>query len=254
MSELDLLETRLTAALDRIKSGLDARANAGIDPAVLLDRDGRIATLEAELAQARTAPAGDLDRLSEMEEQVATLRSQLADAGDGGAQIAALEAKLAAQAKELKAAQAAVIERDDRIAEMASHDSADADEPKVDIAALQAELDKERAANAELGKRVDALGKNVASQTGASKRREDQRKAQMDDLDQKLQRLQQVNADLRDINGQLRVALADGTADAELINRAMEAELDALRASRAAEAAEVATIVAELKPIVEEAL
>jgi hypothetical protein len=41
--------------------------------------------------------------------------------------------------------------------------------------------------------------------------------------------------------------------DAAMINRVLQAELDALRALRAAEAAEVATILSELKPLIEEA-
>ena len=67
------------------------------------------------------------------------------------------------------------------------------------------------------------------------------------------EKLREENAVLRDVSENLRKAAEADGIDATMINRAMQAELDALRALRAAEAAEVATILAELKPLIEEA-
>jgi uncharacterized protein (DUF885 family) len=73
------------------------------------------------------------------------------------------------------------------------------------------------------------------------------------DLETALDRLRQANEALRDNNAALRAALADGVADADMINDALQAELEALSAQQAADAAEVEAILTELKPIVQEA-
>jgi uncharacterized protein YhaN len=70
-------------------------------------------------------------------------------------------------------------------------------------------------------------------------------------MDRELQRLRQVNAELRDINGQLREALTESVSEPHLVNKAMLAELEALRATRSADAAEMDAILEELTPIIE---
>ena len=67
------------------------------------------------------------------------------------------------------------------------------------------------------------------------------------------ERLRQANEALRENNALLRSALAEGVADAALINEAMQAELEALSAQQSADAAEVEAILTELRPIVQEA-
>ena len=74
----------------------------------------------------------------------------------------------------------------------------------------------------------------------------------MIEMDKELQRLQQINAELRAVASEMRLALAEGVAEPELVNKATMAEIDALNASRAADRAEVAAVLAELKPLVEE--
>jgi chromosome segregation ATPase len=123
----------------------------------------------------------------------------------------------------------------------------------ADPVALAAALEDERVVTAQLEQRVRTL-----------KERQDQRLAALDGqimaqrdqiaaLDAELQRLRQANADLRDVAGQMRSALSEAVAEPELVNRAMLAEIEALRATRAADMAEVNAVLAELKPLVEEA-
>ena len=73
------------------------------------------------------------------------------------------------------------------------------------------------------------------------------------DLETALDQLRQANEALRENNAALRAALAEGVADAGMINEAMRAELESLSAQQAADAAEVEAILTELKPIVQEA-
>ncbi len=103
-----------------------------------------------------------------------------------------------------------------------------------DLAALRAELDKE----AEL----DALRGELAVQADALRK-----------LDKDLQRLRTANEQLRDSNAALREANKSGVGEPELINQAMQAELEGLRATRATDAAEIGAVLARLEPILAQA-
>ncbi len=122
-----------------------------------------------------------------------------------------------------------------------------------DAAALQTQLDEERTANAQLVERVKVLKDRQDTKIAELEARVSAQSAQMATLDGELQRLRASQADLRDMNAQLRSVAAEGAADPELINRALIAEIDALNAQRSADAAEVDAILAELKPLIEEA-
>lgn len=112
--------------------------------------------------------------------------------------------------------------------------------------AVQEQLDEERVVTAQLQERLarikarheeqlEQMGKDLTAQTDAMAR-----------LDMDLQRLRQANDKLRESNAALRAANAEGLADADLINSAMLAELDALRASQAADAAERIGVLSRL--------
>ena len=118
---------------------------------------------------------------------------------------------------------------------------------------LQAQLDEERTANAQLEARVEALSARQAGRLAELERKVEDQRGQIAALDRELSSLRESNADLREVNAQLRSTAADGVASPELINRAMMAELDALQAQRQAEAAEVDAILSELKPLLKEA-
>lgn len=126
------------------------------------------------------------------------------------------------------------------------------DPTQTEIDSLRTRLDEERTVNAQLEERVRAL-----------KERQDGRVAQLEaevadgrqrlaSADNALQALRQTNAELRDTAAQLREALTRGVAEPQLINRAMLAELEALRAARAVDLAEVNAVIAELRPLLGE--
>ncbi|MBQ2262233.1 MAG: hypothetical protein II336_12780 [Loktanella sp.] len=108
--------------------------------------------------------------------------------------------------------------------------------------ALQEERAQTKTLKAQLAQlqRGDAEDRVVAQQ------------AELQALDVHLQRLRASNEQLRDMNAKLRGALTIGL-EPELLNEAMQAEIDALQALRAADVAEVNAILAELTPLIEEA-
>lgn len=120
-----------------------------------------------------------------------------------------------------------------------------------DADALNAQLTEERTANAQLEERVKALKERQDTRIAELEARVEAQKMQVASLDAELQGLRTSNADMREMNAQLRDALAKGVAEPELVNRAMMAEVDALKAQRNADAGEVDAILAELKPLVE---
>ncbi len=117
---------------------------------------------------------------------------------------------------------------------------------------LGAQLDEERAANAQLEERVKALKARQDSMINDLEEQVASFKSQVTSLEAEMQRLRASNADLRDIGAQLRAAASDGAANPELINRAMMAEVEALTAQRASEAAEVDAVLQALKPLMSE--
>lgn len=118
---------------------------------------------------------------------------------------------------------------------------------------LRARLDEERTVNAQLEERIRALKERHAAEIEALSSNNSGAEERHAALELALDQLRQANAALRENNAALRAALADGIADADMINDAMQAELDALSAQQAADAAEVEAILVELKPIVQEA-
>ena len=131
--------------------------------------------------------------------------------------------------------------------------SADSGGNRDDSAALQAQLDEERTVNAQLEERIRALKDRHAAEIAALASTNSGAEVRHAELEQALDKLRQANEALRENNALLRSALAEGVADAALINEAMQAELEALSAQQSADAAEVEAILTELRPIVQEA-
>ena len=121
------------------------------------------------------------------------------------------------------------------------------------VAQLEAELAAQKDVNAQLEERVKVLKSRQDTVIAELNSGSERAKEQLQSFEADLEKLREENAALRDVSENLRKAAEADGIDAAMINRAMQAELDALRALRAAEAAEVATILAELKPLIEEA-
>jgi chromosome segregation ATPase len=122
---------------------------------------------------------------------------------------------------------------------------------ETQVSELKNKLDEEQTANAQLEERVKLLKERQDGKLAELESNVDAGRARSSRMDRELQRLRQVNAELRDINGQLRGALSEGVSEPHLVNKAMLAELEALRATRAADAAEMDAILEELTPIIE---
>lgn len=114
----------------------------------------------------------------------------------------------------------------------------DADE----LAELQGQLEEEKLASAQLEERNKKMReKYEEAREALDSQLEGQREA-IAKLDMEMQRLRAANDQLRTSNAALREANEKGVGDAHLINKAMLAELEALRAARAVDKAEVAAI------------
>ena len=137
------------------------------------------------------------------------------------------------------------------------------DKGDTELEGLRQQLEDEQLANAQLEERVKKLSartreaEEAARAAGAAQSTEaadrataQQERAQaMTQLDGELQSLRKANQQLRDNNTALRAANSEGVAEPHLINKAMMAELDGLRAARAADRAEMDVLLTELGQI-----
>lgn len=130
------------------------------------------------------------------------------------------------------------------------------------MAELQRQLDEERQANAQLEERLRTLKakheqevqalRAQAGKPGQVERLRAELTAQADAmarLDMDVQRVRLANSQLRDSSAALRKANEEGVGEPHLINKAMLAELEGLRAARATDAAEISALLARLEPL-----
>lgn len=134
--------------------------------------------------------------------------------------------------------------------------AADTDAPSAaqaeQIAHLQAALDAERAARAAADAALDDLqspGPAAADAVAAAEIGRLTRQLDAQGLDN--QRLRSSVAQLREELRRLRDAAEQAMADAPLVNRALQAELESLRAVRASETTEMADILAVLGRVID---
>jgi chromosome segregation ATPase len=167
-------------------------------------------------------------------------------------QIEELQSRITAAMERIGAGATALSEKSDNAAGV---DQAEQDR-------LTALLDEEKLANAQLEERIVTLKSNhsdeltvLRAELDTSAELENLRTEQatqsetMARLDMDVQRLRQANDQLRDSNAALREANEQGVSEPNLINKAMLAELEALRASRATDVAEVSAVLAKLGPL-----
>lgn len=125
---------------------------------------------------------------------------------------------------------------------------ADTTAADLEVARLRAALEGERAANAQLAERLRALKERGGGAGTEADRRIEAMTRQLDVQGLEMQRLRKATIQLREQLRAMREAAAQGVADPHLINKAMLAELEGMRAARASEAAELEEILAELAP------
>ena len=161
-------------------------------------------------------------------------------------ELSQLETRISAALDRIKQGLDDVQAVPERVTEAPAPDSA----TEVQVAELQGQLDEEKTANAQLEERVKLLKERQDGKLAELESNVDAGRARSARMDRELQRLRQVNAELRDINSRLRDAVSANVSDPHLVNKAMLAELEALRATRAADAAEMDAILEELTPII----
>jgi hypothetical protein len=117
---------------------------------------------------------------------------------------------------------------------------------------LQMALDEERMLSAQLNERLRAVKEKETETQSLASAKLDQMSVQLDAQGAELKRMRNTNVQLREVLHILREAAAQGLSDPHLVNRAMLAELEALRATRLTEVAQMDEILAELAPLIEE--
>lgn len=127
--------------------------------------------------------------------------------------------------------------------------TADPDE----VAGLKQALEDEKLVTAQLEERIKKLHVRQEDETAAIRAELETTRTAMAQLDGELQRLRKASDQLRDTVAKLREANAEGVAEPHLINKAMLAELEILRAARAADVAEADAIMATIAPLLAEA-
>lgn len=128
-----------------------------------------------------------------------------------------------------------------------------AQRPKGSDADLSAQLEAERTANAQLEARVAAIKERQETRIAGLEAEVAALQAALLSRDEELQTMRAVTQALRDSNTSLREANAAGLADAGLVDQALKAEIDALRAAASGTRAEIDDIIGALEPLLKEA-
>ncbi|WP_415183960.1 hypothetical protein [Phaeovulum sp.] len=114
---------------------------------------------------------------------------------------------------------------------------------------LRDALEAERDANAQLSERVRAIREKQETTLASLERKLAAATKGLDEANHELVRIKHANTELAAVNRDLTDAARDGLADPELINRAMQVELESLRAGRDAEIAELDGLLGALEPL-----
>ncbi|MEM8591595.1 MAG: hypothetical protein AAGF13_03625 [Pseudomonadota bacterium] len=120
-----------------------------------------------------------------------------------------------------------------------------------EVAKLREELEEERTANAQLQQRVRQIRRKQEERVGELEEQLKEVETRNQAFQKEAAKAKRASEGMRQAMQDLQSASEQGAADAHLINRAMMAELEALRAERAADAREIADIVKALEPLVE---
>lgn len=121
---------------------------------------------------------------------------------------------------------------------------------EVEIARLSQLLESARADKAALEARVEQAGARQAETLVTLQERSAGLAAQVEAQSADLQKLRQVNIQLREALRGLRGALSAGVADAQLINEALLAEVEEMRAARQVETNEIDALLRAVEPLV----
>lgn len=165
--------------------------------------------------------------------------------------ISELEGRITAALDRI--ARAAESARSTGAAQAGGAQSAGAQADAASEIALREALEAERNANAQLTERVRAIKERQENMVAQIERKLARATGQLDVQGLELRRMKRANAQLAEANRRLVEAgqQSDG-ADGATIGKALQAELESLRAERRAEMAEMDEIMGELRPLIEE--
>ncbi|MCB4454051.1 colicin transporter [Leisingera sp. McT4-56] len=265
MNQIEELQGRIQAALERISAGTAALQEARAADKARAEDAAAEAAKAAESAAAGAANAELEQALDEertanaqLEERVKVLHARLKEAESSAPAGTASDEDVAAMQAELellrneagdpaeKQALRAEVARLKGELEVAANNAANAREALEDqLAEAQAANDtlKAQLAAADSG---DGAGSPGMQDTAAELARQNDALVQ---LDAELQELRMANEELRASNTALREANAQSLGDAGLINASMEAEIQGLRAAQASDQAQVNAVLAKLEPL-----
>ncbi|GHC43398.1 hypothetical protein GCM10007315_00470 [Gemmobacter tilapiae] len=123
-----------------------------------------------------------------------------------------------------------------------------------ELARLTRALETEKAKSQQLDERLRALKSRDGAASQDFEEKVEVLTRQLDVQGLELQRMRKTTIALREQLRALNEATLNGGAEGAAINKALLAELEALRATRASEAAELDEILSELTPLVQEAV
>ncbi|WP_170425181.1 hypothetical protein [Ruegeria arenilitoris] len=257
MSQIEDLQRRIIAAMDRIGAGMDALSAA---PVASGDQDSELRTA---LEDERVANAQLEERLKSLKERhesevdamradMEALKSAPTEDPENGAlrqQLTEATAKLAAvEAARAELAEAkAALENQDELAVLKSEN----EELKAVVTKAQALEEENKRLRSELADSERVAELNAELEMLRAERTS--HGAAMSRLDDDLQRMRKANEQLRESVDELRAASEGGLPDAELLNRATVAELEATKAAQATDAAEAQAVLARLEPLLSQA-
>lgn len=121
-----------------------------------------------------------------------------------------------------------------------------------ELAQARTALAEEKTANAQLIERFRAIKAREAQAVSELQARIETLTRKLDEQGQDLRRMRKAAIQLREALRALRAAQVAGLPDPHLINKAMLAELEALRETRLGETTEMDAILAELTPLLQE--
>ncbi len=120
----------------------------------------------------------------------------------------------------------------------------------VELGRLSGLLEEARAQNSQLSDRLATLRERHQSGLATLEGRITALTGQIDAQGLEMQRLRTVNVQLREAMRALRDGLSAGISDPAQINRALQAEVEALHVTRQIETAELDQLLAALEPLV----
>lgn len=239
MSQIEELQGRIAAALDRIGGGVETLAARDAPAATAAADDLAMALEEERLANAQLG-----ERIKTIKARHEADMQALRDELDTSGQVEALRADAARLGSEAEAARAEARRAETQASEAKAatgRASAEIDRLKAEVARLTADLAEATRAEA-LRAEMEALRRETGAQADVLAR-----------LDMDMQRVRFSNDQLREVNAALRDSNAAHVGEPHLINKAMLAELEGLRAARAADVAEAGAVLKKLETLLSQA-